>query len=43
VVKEEVAVLIALVSRHRRAVVCAALRWAVGDEAPGAVEEEMGV
>ena len=37
VVKEEVAVLIALVRRHRRAVGAAARR-AVGDEVPGAVE-----
>ena len=41
VVKEEVAVLIALVRRHRRAV-GAAVRWAVDDEVPGAVEEETG-
>jgi len=41
VVKEEVAVLIALVRRHRRAV-GAAVRWAVGDEVPGTVEEEAG-
>ena len=40
VVKEEVAVLI-VVRRHRRAV-GAAVRRAVGDEAPGAVEEEAG-
>jgi len=39
VVKEEVAVLIVLVRRHRRAV-GAAVRRAVGDEVPGAVEEE---
>ena len=39
--KEEVAVLIALVRRHRRAV-GAAVRRAVDDEAPGAVEEETG-
>ena len=37
VVKEEVAVLIALVRRHRRAV-GAAVRRAVDDESPGAVE-----
>ena len=41
VVKEEVAVLIALVHRHRRAV-GAAVRRAVDDEVPGAVEEEKG-
>ena len=41
VVKEEVAVLIALVRRHRRAV-GAAVRRAVDDEVPGAVEEEAG-
>ena len=35
------AVLIALVRQHRRAV-GAAVRRAVGDEAPGAVEEEAG-
>ena len=40
-VKEEVAVLIALVPRHRRAV-GAAVRRAVSDEVPGAVEEEAG-
>ena len=40
-VKEEVAVLIALVCRHRRAV-GAAVRRAVDDEVPGAVEEEAG-
>ena len=40
-VKEEVAVLIVLVRRHRRAV-GAAVRWAVGDEAPGADDEEAG-
>jgi len=39
VVKEEVAVLIALVRWHRCAV-GAAVRRAVGDEVPGAVEEE---
>ena len=38
VVKEEVAVLIVLVRRHRRAV-GAAVRRAVDDEGPGAVEE----
>jgi len=41
VVKEEEAVLIALVRRHRRAV-GAVVRRAVNDEAPGAVEEETG-
>ena len=41
VVKEEVAVLIALVRRHRRAV-GAAVRRVVDDEVPGAVEEEEG-
>ena len=41
VVKEEVAVLIVLVRRHRRAV-GTAVRRAVGDEVPGAVEEEAG-
>ena len=41
VVKEEVAVLIALVCRHRRAV-GAAVRQAVNDEVLGAVEEEAG-
>ena len=41
-VKEEVAVLIALVRRHRRAV-GAAVGWAVDDEIPGAVEEEVGL
>ena len=41
VVKEEVAVLVALVRRHRRAV-GAAVRRAVDDEVPGAVEEETG-
>ena len=41
VVKEEVAVLIVLVRRHRRAV-GAAVRSAVDDEVPGAVEEETG-
>ena len=35
------AVLIALVRWHRRAV-SAAVRWAVGDEIPGAVEKETG-
>ena len=38
-VKEEVAVLIALVRRHRRSV-GAPVRWVVDDEVPGAVEEE---
>ena len=41
VVIEEVAVLIVLVRRHRRAV-GAAVRRAVGGEVPGAVEEETG-
>jgi len=41
VVKEEVAVLIFLVRRHRRAVGAAVSR-AVDDEVPGAVEEEAG-
>ena len=41
VVEEEVAVLIVLVRRHRRAV-GAAVRQAVDDEVPGAVEEEAG-
>jgi len=41
VVKEEVAVLIVLVRRHRRAV-GAAVRRALDDEVPGAVEEETG-
>jgi len=41
VVEKEVAVLIALVRRHRCAV-GAAVRRAVGDEVPGAVEEEAG-
>ena len=40
-VEEEVAVLIALVLRHRRAV-GAAVRRAVNDEVPGAIEEEVG-
>ena len=40
-VKEEGAVLIVLVRRHRRAV-GAAVRRAVDDEVPGAVEEEAG-
>ena len=40
-VKEEVAVLIDLVRRHRRAVGAAVLQ-AVDDEVPGAVEEETG-
>ena len=39
--REEVAVLFALVRRHRRAV-SAAVRRAVDDEVPGAVEEEAG-
>jgi len=39
VVIEEVAVLIVLVRRHRRAV-GTAVRQAVDDEVPGAVEEE---
>jgi len=42
VVKEEAAVLIVLVRRHRRAV-GAAVRRAVDDEVPGAVEEEAGL
>ena len=41
VAKEEVAVLIILVRRHRRAA-GAAVRRAVGDEVPGAVEEKPG-
>ena len=41
VVIEEVAVLIVLVRRHRRAV-GSAVRRAVGDEVPGAIEEETG-
>jgi len=41
VVEEEVAVLIVLVRRHRRAV-GAVVRRAVDDEVPGAVEEEAG-
>ena len=41
VVEEEVAVLIVLVRRHRRAV-GAAVRRAVNDEVPGAAEEEAG-
>ena len=41
VVVEEVAVLVVLVRRHRRAV-GAAVRRAVDDEVPGAVEEETG-
>ena len=41
VVVEEVAVLIFLFRRHRRAV-CAAVRRAVDDEVPGAIEEEAG-
>ena len=42
VVKEEVAVLIVLVRQHRCAV-GAAVRRAVNDEVPGAVEEETGL
>jgi len=41
VVKEEVAVLVVLDRRHRRAV-GTAVRRAVDDEVPGAVEEETG-
>ena len=41
VVVEEVAVLVALVRRHRHAV-RAAVRRAVDDEVPGAIEEETG-
>jgi hypothetical protein len=41
VVKEEVVVLVVLVRRHRHAVGIA-VRRAVGDEVPGAVEEETG-
>ena len=41
VVKEELAVLVVLVCRHCCAV-DAAVRWAVDDEVPGAVEEETG-
>ena len=41
VVEKAVAVLIVLVRRHRRAL-GAAMRRAVDDEAPGAVEEEAG-
>ena len=41
VVEKEVAVLIALVRRHRSAV-GAVVRRVVGDEVPGAVEEEAG-
>jgi len=41
VVEEEVAVLIVLVRRHRRAV-GAAVRRAVDDEVPDAVEEKAG-
>ena len=40
-VEKEVAALIALIRRHRRAF-GAAVRRAVDDEAPGAVEEEAG-
>ena len=40
-VEKEVAVLIVLVRRHRRAV-GTAVRRAVDDEVPGAVEEEAG-
>ena len=38
---EEVIVLVVLVRRHRRAV-GAAVRWAMDDEVPGAVEKETG-
>jgi hypothetical protein len=41
VIKEEVAVLVVLVHRHRFAV-RAAVRRAVDDKVPGAVEEETG-
>ena len=41
VVIEEVAILVVLVRRHRRAV-HAAVHRTVGDEVPGAVEEETG-
>ena len=41
VVKEEVALVVVLVRRHRRAV-GTAVRRAVDDEVPGAVEEETG-
>ena len=41
VVKEEVVVVVVLVRRHRRAV-GTAVRSAVDDEVPGAVEEETG-
>jgi hypothetical protein len=41
VVEEEAAVLIVLVRRHRRAV-GAAVRRAVDDKVPGAIEEETG-
>ena len=41
VVVEEVAVLVVLVRRHRHAV-RAAVRQAVDDEVPGAIEEETG-
>ena len=41
VVVEEVSVLVVLVRRHRRAV-RAAVRRAVDDEVPGAIEEETG-
>ena len=40
-VVEEVAVLVVLVRRHRRAV-GAAVRRAVDDEVPGAIKEETG-
>ena len=40
-VVEEVIVLVVLVRRHRRAV-GAAVRWAMDDEVPGAVEKETG-
>ena len=41
VVEEEVAVLVVLVRRHRRAI-GAAVRRVVDDKVPGAVEEEAG-
>ena len=40
-VKEKVAILVVLVHRHRRTA-GAAVRWAIGDKIPGAVEEETG-
>ena len=40
-VKEEVSVLVALVRRYRRTA-GAAVRWAVDDDIPDAVEEETG-